>query len=114
MARYRYIAVPEDVYLELLELRRELGARSWGELLRLLVEGWRVVGELRVRDLVCNELRETRAAYQAWVRILASRGLRVREIEQAVAYLKPTADPHILEVDVEKCAKQHTAVGEAG
>jgi hypothetical protein len=94
-------------------LRARLGARTYDEAIRRLVEAYRELEQLRAqllaRRLLCNDLSEARATMQAWVRLLTSRAddpaLAAAALPIAVEYLVPDPqEPGVYVVSRERCA----------
>jgi len=91
------------MYEKLRQLREELGAESWGELLEKLVSAYEERVEADVRRLMCAELADRGMSLAEWVELLASR-LRSRlGLTIAARYLKHSGSA--LVVDREKCAQ---------
>jgi hypothetical protein len=87
------INIPLDVKIELEKIRRELGAEDWAEFFEKIIkiyEEWRSMKlEEEVRQVLCNDFSEARAALQAWGRLLASRLRDPDKIAAALKYLVP-------------------------
>ena len=106
VSRYTTISIPPRIKKELSKLRRELNTSSWGELLEKLVKAYRELQELsterEVKQLMCNDFRETLASLPAWGKLLASRLRDPDKIYSAMKYLKPTHSGDYT-VDESKC-----------
>jgi hypothetical protein len=107
VSRYTTISIPPRVKKELSKLRRELNTSSWGELLEKLVKAYRELQELNaereVKQLMCNDFRETQASLPAWGKLLASRLRDPDKIYTAMKYLKLNQSGDYV-VDESKCA----------
>ncbi|MEM4846457.1 MAG: hypothetical protein QW794_01700 [Thermosphaera sp.] len=105
-ARRRWTTVRIDAGTreKLEQLRRELGARSLAEVIKLLVNEHEEAVKRRVKAILCNDLREVSASVVGWIRLLVSRGLRAGEIQQAFEYLAGTAES--MRVRAEKCKEE--------
>jgi len=106
--RYMHIPVKPRTYRELQELKKKLGASTWEELVRRLLEAYREYRNFRIRQRIakalCNDYKDSRASLIAWVRLLAQRLSTGEELEQALEYLKKDEkDPELYTVDKERC-----------
>jgi len=93
VARKTTVAVGAELLRKLHELKRELGARSVEELLRVLVERYEEYEEAktrrRVREVMCNDFRESKASLAAWGKLLAKKFTTARELATALEFLTP-------------------------
>ena len=106
MARHTSISIPHRVREKLEELRRQLNASNWAEFFEKLVEiyeEWhRLTVEREVKQVLCNDLSESRATLAAWGRLLASKLRDPDKIAAALKYLKLDASGEYV-VDRERC-----------
>jgi hypothetical protein len=106
VARHTSISIPPRVREKLEELRRQLSASNWAEFFEKLVEiygEWhRLTVEREVKQVLCNDLSESRATLAAWGRLLASKLRDPDKIAAALKYLKlePSGE---YTVDREQC-----------
>lgn len=90
------------------ELRRQLGVGSWDQLLLLLVKEFEACrGERlrrRVRDVMCYEMRSSRAAISAWVSVLTRQyGFSAEELKVAMDFLRYDPKDGVFYVDTSRC-----------
>jgi len=91
------------------ELKAELRARSYDELVRkvldIVAEYRRMKARERARQVVCVEMRESRGSLQAWARLLARNLGNTDAVALAMEYLMPDPkEPGIFVVSIERCA----------
>lgn len=106
MPRYTSIGIPRDLKAKLDELRRQLGAGDWVEFFKKMIEiygEWhRLTVEREVKQVLCNDLSESRATLAAWGKLLASKLRDPDKIAAALKYLKLDASGEFT-VDREQC-----------
>ena len=106
MPRYTRIGIPRDLKAKLDELRRRLGARDWVEFFEKVIEiynEWRELSiEREVKQVLCNDLSESKATLAAWGKLLASRLRDPDKIAVALRYLKQDPSGEYT-VDREQC-----------
>jgi hypothetical protein len=103
------ISVSTGVKSELDTLRKELGSRSYDELIRALLVSYRkCMGMLlkeKVLKVLCSEFSETSAALAAWARLLAKKLESKEEISMALELLTPKpGEPGVYIVSKDMCA----------
>jgi len=106
--KYVSIDIPEETYAKLVEAKKRLGARTWADFFDQLLKKYDACVELeleaRVRQVVCNDLRQARASLAGWARLFASRLGDLLMMQKAFEYLKPDpAKPDDYVVDLDKC-----------
>ncbi|MEM4430219.1 MAG: hypothetical protein QXM08_03585 [Thermofilaceae archaeon] len=104
MKRRTCITVSGELVEKLEQLRREMGARSLAEVIKLLVVEHEEAVRKRIRMILCNDMSDVSASAVAWIKLLASRGLRASELQQAFKYLAGSVDE--LRVNMEKCREE--------
>jgi len=102
------VTVSEEVKRLLDEVKAELRARTYDELLRRLLDIYREYRRLstaeRVRGVVCNEFLEARGSLSAWARLLARYFNTSDEVAAAMGYLVPDPrEPSFYVVSRERC-----------
>jgi predicted CopG family antitoxin len=103
-SKYTTIFVTRKVFEELAQLKKLLGARTWDELMRRLLDMYKECKKVKVKELVCNEMREAEAALVAWYRKLGEKLGDGEAVMEAMAYLREKpGEPGIFIVDEEKC-----------
>jgi hypothetical protein len=87
------ISVSVETKKELDWLRKELGARTYDELLKRVMDSLRSCREVLAREKVlkvlCGEFLETNAALSVWVKLLAKRLDSKEDVAMALDYLIP-------------------------
>ena len=105
-SRYTSIGLSRHVKNKLDELRRQLGAEDWDEFFEKIIEiynEWRELSiEREVKQVLCNDLSESKATLAAWGRLLASRLRDPDKIAAALKYLKQDPSGEYT-VDESKC-----------
>jgi hypothetical protein len=104
------VSLRREVKERLDELKAVYRARTYDTLflllLRELEECARLRAEARVRELMCNEMAESRATLPAWGRILTSRLRDPDLVSAALGYLvQDPQDPEVLVVDRRRCGQ---------
>jgi hypothetical protein len=104
--RYTSIGIPRDLKSKLDELRRQIRAGDWAEFFEKMIEiyeEWhRLTVEREVKQVLCNDLSESRATLAAWGRLLTSKLRDPDKIAAALKYLKPEPSGEFT-VDREQC-----------
>ncbi|MEM4061117.1 MAG: hypothetical protein QXK11_11500 [Pyrobaculum sp.] len=100
--KWTTIIISVDVKMELDALRAELGARSFNEVIKRLIDERKEIASRRIKSIVCNDMSEVSASLVGWTRLLMSRGLKPSEVIAALEYLAGTQDE--LRVDRSKCS----------
>jgi hypothetical protein len=105
------VAVSVETKVRLEGLRSRLGARTYDEVIRKLIDVYleytKLLGRLSVRDLLCNDLSEAKASVAGWVRVLLSKLEDPKLLPYAMEYLVPDPqDPGIYVVDRGRCARR--------
>ena len=107
MPRYTSIGLSRDLKAKLDELRRQLNASNWVEFFEKLIEiyeEWhRLTVEREVKQVLCNDLSESKATLAAWGKLLASKLRDPDKIATALKYLKLDASGEYV-VDREQCS----------
>jgi hypothetical protein len=109
--RYAHLPVRWETKEAVDRVRAKMGARTYDEVVRKLVDVYleytKLLGRLSVRDLLCNDLSESRASIAGWVRILLSRLGDPELLTYAVEYLVPDPqDPGVYVVSRERCMQR--------
>jgi predicted N-acyltransferase len=106
MPRRTTINIPIDVKTELEKIRREIGAGDWTRFFKKMIEiyeEWhRLTVEREVKQVLCNDLSESKATLAAWGKLLASKLRDPDKIATALRYLKLDASGEYT-VDREQC-----------
>lgn len=100
--------IDDDAKKKLDKLKREMGARSYSEVIRTLVDVYNAYVEttsiMRVRNLLCNEFKEARFSLIALIKFLEKFGFKdTFYLRVALNYLKESEEG-IYVVDLDKCA----------
>ena len=107
------ITIFEKTKKQLEILRKELGVKSYDELIIKLIESINMCRDIMVKEKVikalCNDFSETSAAISVWSKLLSKKFDSKDEIATALQYLIPRADdPQIFIVNKEIClAAEH-------
>jgi hypothetical protein len=100
------INIPVEVKEKLENIRRELGAEDWAKFFKMMIEiynEWKSFKlESEVREVLCNDYSEARAALPAWGKLLASKLRDPDKIAVALKYLKLVEGGEYV-VDKEMC-----------
>lgn len=99
--RWATIRVQIDVKGRLESMRKDLGAKSLNEVIKILVNEYEKSIRSKVKSFMCNDMGETSASYVGWVKILLSRGLKPNEVALALKFLNGSIDE--LRVDKTRC-----------
>ena len=102
------IAVSSKTKKRLEMLRKELGVRTYDDLINRLLESVNLCRDFMVKEKVvkalCNDLAETKAVLSVWSRLLSKKFDSKDEIAVALQYLIPSPDdPQIFVVNKEIC-----------
>jgi hypothetical protein len=107
LSRYTSIGIPHELKNKLDELRRQLGAEDWAEffekIIKIYEEWYKQTVEREVKQVLCNDFKETLASLPAWGRLLASKLGDPDKIATALKYLKLDASGEYI-VDRELCS----------
>ena len=91
----------------LLRLKHEVGARTWDDLLRYILQKYKEYEDAEVRkriiDILCNDFSESRGSLAAWGRILSRRFATAREVTVALQLLTRVEGTEDYVVDKVKC-----------
>jgi len=102
------ISVDPSVKKKLVKMKDKLGIKTWDEFFELLIVEFDrcldIQTKVRVRKIICNDMREAKASLKVWMRLLTNKLGNVNAIQLAVEYLKPDPNnPEELIVDINKC-----------
>jgi len=90
---YKYVPVKKRTYEEVTKLKKRLGLKTYDEVVDMLINAFndyqRVVVSREVRQVMCNDLRESRAVLVGWVKLLKERLRDFNMVEEALKYLIP-------------------------
>ena len=110
--RYMHIPVKPRTYRELQELKKKLGASTWEELVRSLLEFYKQSQNFRAKQkllkLLCNHYKESSASTIGWVRIVYKHFTNSEEFDTALQILptllkKSSSEQEAYVVNREKC-----------
>jgi Mg/Co/Ni transporter MgtE len=108
--RYAHLPVKWETKEAVDRVRSKMGARTYDEVIRRLIDVYleytKLVGRLSVRKLLCNDLSESKASVAGWVRILLSKLSDPELLPYAMEYLVPDPeDPGVYVVDRGRCSQ---------
>jgi len=106
--RYHTIAVKSSTFRQLVEIKSKYGFKTMDELISKLVsvfhEYTEAVKHSRVKKVLCNDLLESKASLQGWVKLLQKKLSSDDIITAITSYLVPdTSDRETLVVNKSKC-----------
>jgi len=113
-----HIPVKPRTYRELLELKKKLGAPTWEELVKHLLEAYREYRNFRVKkkilEVLCNHYKESSASPLAWPLIIKKHFTDIEEYSAALAMLQKMlsrnpGNPDEYIVSKEKCREAQEA-----
>jgi len=104
---YRNIPLPLELVESLDKVRKELNMKTWEELLLHLLSTYRECRAIKIHrkihELMCRELRESKASLAGWIKLLLSRLSTADEIESAIKYLIKADKEDEYVVDIDRC-----------
>ncbi|MEM0261478.1 MAG: hypothetical protein QW733_02000 [Desulfurococcaceae archaeon] len=108
MKKYVVVKISRQIYDELVKLKNEKNARSFNEVISILIKDAKKAAVQRVVSKMCIEFANTRASLVAWIKLLQSKGFTDREIIDAEEFLMPVSNEMgdiVFTVNKEKCVE---------
>jgi len=106
---YAGIFVSREVFAELRRLKVDVGARTWDDLLKYILQKYKEYEDAEVRrriiEVLCNDFSEAKGSLAAWGRILSRRLSTAREVTIALQLLARIEGTEDYVVDKSKCGK---------